>query len=138
MRLNCLCHALAIHYTLVILSISVLKMTLKQEEMKTKTTKRKLSGLYYLPCSFLSPILFSKKGFPYVLKQNSFHYFALPKTLFPHSKNINCLTCYGYNENSIGKTDRNLLTRLHEYGSHDNQPKHKHLLKCEHFIDILN
>ena len=51
---------------------------------------------------------------------------------------IYCLIRPGCIENYIGKTDRDLVTRLHEHGSRDNQPKHQHLSKCENFKDIVN
>ena len=38
---------------------------------------------------------------------------------------ICCLTCPACNKNYIGKTDRNLFTRLHDRGSRSNQPMHK-------------
>ena len=35
--------------------------------------------------------------------------------------------CPGYNEDGIGKTYCNSVTRLNEHASHDNQPKYQHL-----------
>ena len=50
------------------------------------------------------------------------------------------VTCPGCNENYVGKTDRNLVTRLNELASHEDQPMHQHLSNCEyltHTIDLL-
>ena len=51
---------------------------------------------------------------------------------------VSCLTCPGCNEKYIGKTDRNLVTRLKEQGSCDDQPMYQHLSECEHYNDIIN
>ena len=50
------------------------------------------------------------------------------------------VTCPGSNEDYVGKTDRNLITRLNEHASHEDQPIYQDLSKCEHFahtIDLL-
>ena len=41
------------------------------------------------------------------------------------------------NKDYIGKTDRNLVTRLNEYASRKDQPINQHLSKCEHFAHII-
>ena len=44
------------------------------------------------------------------------------------------------NEDYVGETDRNLVTRLNEHASREDQPIYQHLSKCEHFahtIDLL-
>ena len=46
-------------------------------------------------------------------------------------------TCPGCNEKYIGKTDRNIITRLHEHGSRIDQPLHIHLTNCDKFGDII-
>ena len=42
------------------------------------------------------------------------------------------ITCPGFNEYYIGKTDRNLVWRLNEHASREGQPIYQHLSKCEH------
>ena len=46
------------------------------------------------------------------------------------------ITCPGFNEYYIGKTDRNLVWRLNEHASREGQPIYQHLSKCEHFVHI--
>ena len=46
------------------------------------------------------------------------------------------ITCPGFNEYYIGKTDRNLVWRLNEHASREGQPIYQHLSKCEHFAHI--
>ena len=46
-------------------------------------------------------------------------------------------TCPGCNEKYVGKTDRNIITRLHEHGSRIDQPLHIHLTNCDKFGDII-
>ena len=48
------------------------------------------------------------------------------------------VTCPGSNEDYVGKTDRNLITRLNEHTSHEDQPMYQHLSKCEHFAHIID
>ena len=48
------------------------------------------------------------------------------------------VTCPGCNEDYVGKTDRNLVTRLNEHASRKDQPMYQHLSKCEHFADITD
>ena len=36
------------------------------------------------------------------------------------------------------KTDCNIITRLHEHGSHIDQPLHIHLTNCDKFGDIIS
>ena len=43
------------------------------------------------------------------------------------------ITCLGYNEDYIGKTDCNLVTKLNEHASREDEPMYQH---CEH-LDIL-
>ena len=43
------------------------------------------------------------------------------------------VTCPGYTEDYIGKTDCNLVARLNEYAFREDQPMYQHLLKCEHY-----
>ena len=50
---------------------------------------------------------------------------------------INCFTCPGCKEKYIGKTDRNIITGLHEHGSPIDQPLHIHLTNCDKFSDII-
>ena len=54
------------------------------------------------------------------------------------TKVIYKVTCPGCNEDYVGKTDRNLITRLNEHASHENQPMYQHLSKCEHFAHIID
>ena len=54
---------------------------------------------------------------------------------------IHKVTCPGCNEDYVGKTDRNLVTRLNEHASREDQPMYQDLSKCEHFahtIDLLS
>ena len=58
----------------------------------------------------------------------------------PTDQKVNLIyrfTCPGCNEKYIGKTDRNIITRLHEYGSRIDQPLHIHLTNCDKFGDII-
>ena len=48
------------------------------------------------------------------------------------------VTSPGCNEDYIGKTDRNLVTRLNEHGFREDQPMYKHLWKCEHSAHIID
>ena len=41
-------------------------------------------------------------------------------------------------EDYVGKTDRNLVTRLNEHAFHEDQPMYQHLSKCEHFSHIVD
>ena len=50
---------------------------------------------------------------------------------------INKVTCLGCNEDYIGKTNCNLVTRLNEHGSHEDQ-LYQLLSKCEHFAHITD
>ena len=54
------------------------------------------------------------------------------------TKVIYKVTCPGCNEDYVGKTDRNLITRLNEHTSHEDQPMYQHLSKCEHFAHIID
>ena len=45
-----------------------------------------------------------------------------------------------YIDDYVGKIDRNLVTRLNEHASREDQPMYQHLSKCEHFaltIDLF-
>ena len=44
------------------------------------------------------------------------------------------ITCLGYNEDYIGKTDCNLVTKLNEHASREDEPMYQH---CEHFAHII-
>ena len=46
------------------------------------------------------------------------------------------ITCPGFSEYYIRKTDRNLVWRLNEHASCEGQPIYQHLSKCEHFAHI--
>ena len=46
------------------------------------------------------------------------------------------VTCPGCNEDYIVKTNRNLVTRLNEYASCEDQLKYQHLSKCRQFAHI--
>ena len=50
---------------------------------------------------------------------------------------IYIVTSPGCNEDYLGKTDRNLVTRLNEHASREDQPMHHHLSKFEHFHILL-
>ena len=39
------------------------------------------------------------------------------------------VTCPGCNEDYVGKTGRNLVTRLNEHASHEDQSMYQHLIK---------
>ena len=57
-----------------------------------------------------------------------------------HEKaNVICtVTCPDSNEDYAGKTDCNLVTGFDEHASHEDQPMHQHLSKCEHFAYIID
>ena len=57
-----------------------------------------------------------------------------------HEKaNVICtVTCPDSNEDYVGKIDCNLVTRFDEHASHEGQPMHQHLSKCEHFAHIID
>ena len=47
------------------------------------------------------------------------------------------VNCPGCNEDYIGKTDRNLVTRLNNHASREDQSMYQYLWKCEHFANII-
>ena len=47
------------------------------------------------------------------------------------------VNCPGCNEDYIGKTDRNLVTRLNNHASREDQSMYQYLWKCEHFAHII-
>ena len=52
--------------------------------------------------------------------------------------NVICkITCPGCNEDHVGKTDRNLVTRLNEHVSREDEPINQHLSRCGHFVHIF-
>ena len=51
---------------------------------------------------------------------------------------VYCLICPDCDEKYIGKSHRNLATRLNEQGSRYDQPLYQHLTKCEDFNGIVN
>ena len=66
--------------------------------------------------------------------------FCSAKNSIPlHQKaNVNYkVTCLGCNENYVEKNDRNLVTRLSEHVSCENQPMYQHPSKCEYFSNII-
>ena len=141
-RLNCLYYGTAKHYIFVILSLHDLETTLKQKEGMTKTTKKKLFALNYLILDIKEikrrkdtlkiPKMPDKKGFFLLVTKQKNLLFLLLRRHFSHTPKIkcnNCLICPCCKENYIGKTDRNLVTRLHEHRSRDNQAMHQHHLK---------
>ena len=53
--------------------------------------------------------------------------------------NVACrLTCPRYDKKYTDKTDHNLVTRLNEQGSPDDQPMYQHLSKSECYNNIVN
>ena len=46
--------------------------------------------------------------------------------------------CPGYTEVYVGKTYRNLVTRLNEHASRNDQLMYQHLSKSEHFAHIID
>ena len=48
------------------------------------------------------------------------------------------ITCPGCNKDYIGKTDHNLVMRLNEHASREDQPMYQHLSHCEHFAYIID
>ena len=66
--------------------------------------------------------------------------FCSSKDQIPTDQKANLIyrfTFPGCNEKYIGKTDRNIITRLHEHGSRIDQPLHIHLTICDKFGDII-
>ena len=66
--------------------------------------------------------------------------FCSSKDQTPTDQKVNLIyrfTCPGCNEKYIDKTDRNIITRLHEHGSRVDQPLHVHLTNCDKFGDII-
>ena len=66
-----------------------------------------------------------KKGFFSLVTKQKNLLFLLLRRHFSH----NCLICPCCKENYIGKADRDLVTRLHEHCSRENQAMHQHHLK---------
>ena len=67
--------------------------------------------------------------------------FCLAKYSIPIHQKANLIykvTCPGCNEDYVGKTDHNLVTRLNERASYEDQPMYQHLSKCEHFAYIID
>ena len=53
--------------------------------------------------------------------------------------NVICIIqCPGCHNDYVGKTDRNLTTRLSEHGKKENQPMFQHFQSCEEFNYKLN
>ena len=48
------------------------------------------------------------------------------------------VTCPGWDEDYVGKTDSNLFRRLNEHASREDQPMYHQLSKCEHFAHIID
>ena len=48
------------------------------------------------------------------------------------------VTCPDCNKDYVGKTDRNLVTRLNQHAFSEDQPMYQHLSKCEHFAYIID
>ena len=47
------------------------------------------------------------------------------------------LTCPGCYNKYIGKTDRNIITRMDEHGTKPDQPMHQHVTNCAQFAEYL-
>ena len=68
-------------------------------------------------------------------------YFLPKKDKIPNSSRSNIVyevTCPGCNSSYIGKTERNLATRLSEHSDPQKSSISKHLSECEHANYILN
>lgn len=124
--------------------ITRLRNDTKAKGRYDKNDKKKLFALNYLILDIKEikrrkdtlkiPKMPDKKGFFSLVTKQKNLLFLLLRRHFSH----NCLICPCCKENYIGKTDRNLVTRLHEHRSRDNQAMHQHHLKWEHFIDTVN
>ena len=61
------------------------------------------------------------------------------KTIWKQKANvIHIIQCPGYHNDYVGKTDRNLISRLSEYGKKEDQPMFHHFRSCEEFNYKLN
>ena len=122
-------NSVAIHHALVILSLSYLKIKLKQEGKNDKNDEKKIIQvtLPYLKhigdkmqkrCFKKSPKRLIEKVYfftSYETKKKIFM-FCSTKDITPTIPKLNVIYCLKYpcsNENYIGKTDRNLVTGLH-------------------------
>lgn len=116
--------------------ITRLRNDTKAKGRYDKNDKKKLFALNYLILDIKEikrrkdtlkiPKMPDKKGFFSLVTKQKNLLFLLLRRHFSH----NCLICPCCKENYIGgKTDRNLVTRLHEHGSRDNQAMHQHHLK---------
>ena len=47
------------------------------------------------------------------------------------------ITCHGFFQKYVGKTDRSLITRLDEHGTKVDQPMYQHLSNCSAFNDHI-
>ena len=73
--------------------------------------------------------------------QHKLAMFCSPEDNIPIQQKANVIykvTCPGYNKDYIGKTDRNLVTRLNEHASQEYQPMYQHLSKCKQFAHIID
>ena len=67
--------------------------------------------------------------------------FCSSKDILPTNQKANviyCLSCPGCQQDYIGKTDRNIETRLLEHGTRADQPMFQHLVECEYFKEITD
>ena len=60
------------------------------------------------------------------------------ESILIHQKANIIITRPGCNEDYVGKTNRNLVTRLNEHTFREDQPMYQQLSKCEHFAHIID
>ena len=75
------------------------------------------------------------------MKQRKQKCFVQLRIAFQYTKKTNAIykvTSPGYNEGYVGKTDRNLVTRLNEHASREDQPMYQDLSKSEHVAHIID
>ena len=77
----------------------------------------------------------------HMLLKTKFSYVLFDQRLYLHTPKVKCclsLNIPRYDKKYIDKTDHNLVTRLNEQGSPDDQPMYQHLSKCEYYNNIVN
>ena len=101
----------------------------KQGEFLVKKLLKKIQRNVIQPVKFV--IIYDTKKISYFLPKKD----KIPNPL--HSNIVYEFTCPGCNSSYVGKTERNLATRLSEHSDPQKSSISKHLSKCEHAIYIL-
>ena len=102
----------------------------KQGEFLVKKLLRKIQRNLTQPVKFV--VIYDTKKISYFLPKKD----KIPNT--SRSNLVYEFTCPGCNGSYIGKTERNLATRLSEHSDPQKSSIAKHLSECEHANYILN